>query len=218
MANLAAIRDRVEQYLADTGNTIWDTDWIDEGIRQALNEYNLAVPYRKIATYTLSGYLSSNGKEIDLSNLSDVGTLIEINRVIVPYTATDTIELKQSFQYFRDAQTIFLFDHIAESTDTARLFYTIPHTIEDLDSAAATTVWNEHETMLITGASGHVAASRSLDLTEQVTVDRLTAQQARAWGLSKLQEFRSALRAASRTSGSGTPWINLPELDRWDKN
>lgn len=64
-------------------------------------------------------------------------------------------------------------------------------------------------------AAGHVATSRSLDLTEMVTVDRLTAQQSRPWGLSKLQEFRSALRAAGRNSQTN-PWVELPKLDRWD--
>ena len=35
---LADIRDRVEAFLMDTGNAIWDTATIDEGIRQVLDE------------------------------------------------------------------------------------------------------------------------------------------------------------------------------------
>ena len=37
MSTLATIRDRIEVMLQDTGNAIWDTAVIDEGINQALD-------------------------------------------------------------------------------------------------------------------------------------------------------------------------------------
>ena len=42
--DLAAFRDRIEVMLMDTGNAIWDTGTIDEGLHQALDEYGIDRP------------------------------------------------------------------------------------------------------------------------------------------------------------------------------
>ena len=44
MTALAGFQDRIEEMLQDTGNAIWSTDVIDEGIKQALDQYNLVNP------------------------------------------------------------------------------------------------------------------------------------------------------------------------------
>ena len=53
-ATLTTLRDRVELMLADSGNSIWSTDDIDEAIRQALHEYSKTRPLRAVSTVTLS--------------------------------------------------------------------------------------------------------------------------------------------------------------------
>ena len=219
MSTLAQIRDRVEQVLADTGNTVWDTDWVDEGIRQALAEYNLVLPYKAVDSESLSGILSNNNREIDLSSWAYISDCYDIYQIWLPYVDTDTEPTVRSFEFWREEQKVWIKggDTPAE-TETARIFFTKGHTIDDLDSASATTIHDEHETLLVNGAAGHTAASRALDLSELVTVDRLTAQQVRAWGLSKLQEFRAGLRNVGRAAASrGVAWVELPALDRWDK-
>jgi hypothetical protein len=51
-----------------------------------------------------------------------------------------------------------------------------------------------------------------------VTLDRLTAQQVRAWGLSKLQEFRSGLKTVARRMALETlGHVELPDLDRHEQ-
>ena len=62
-ATLATLRDRVELMLADTGNSIWSTDDIDEAIRQALHEYSKTRALRAVSTINIS----STGREIDIS-------------------------------------------------------------------------------------------------------------------------------------------------------
>jgi hypothetical protein len=219
MSSLSELRDRVEQVLADTGNSIWSTGWIDEGLRQALAEYNLVLPYRGIDTLSLSGILSENEREIDLSGWSDVGVCIDIERVWLPYESDDSEPTIRSFEFWRELQTLYIKGGVApDETDTARLFYTKPHTINGLDSETSSTVRTEHETLLVNGAAGHVAASRALDLTEQATISQIAGQQVRAWGLSMLQSFRAGLRAVGRSSSArGAAWVSLPPLDRWDK-
>jgi hypothetical protein len=219
MSTLVQLRDRTEQVLADTGNSIWSTTWIDEGLRQALAEYNLVLPYRAIDTLDLTGILNDSGYEIDLSGWSEVGGCYDIERVWLPYEEDDEIPTVRSFEFWREMQTLYIKGGASpDETDTARLFYTAAHTISGLDSATSTTVRVEHETLLVNGAAGHVAASRALDLTEQATISQISGQQVRAWGLSKLQEFRAGLRSVGRSSSArGAAWVGLPPLDRWDK-
>ena len=213
MTDLAGLTDRVEQILADTANAIWDTTWISEGLRQALHEYSAARPLKTIGTLAVG----SDTHELDISSIS----LLEVNEVHVPYTASDPEEPPngRAFEHWQDAQILYFPGYELQSGDTARIFYTQLHTIEDLDSATATTVRADHETLLVNGAAGHVAASRAIDLTEQVTIDRLTSQQVRAWGLSKLQEFRTGLRGIARAEGlKASGFVESPALDRWDSS
>lgn len=212
MTNLSTLTDRVEQVLADTGNDIWDTTWLAEGIRQALHEYSRVRPLQKETTLTIT----EASRELDISAISD---LLHVVEVWLPYTAANPEYPPhiRSFQHWRDLGLIYFPAYEAEAGQVARLFYLALQTISGLDSATGATVPGEDETLLVVGAAGHVAASRALDLTEHVTIDRLTAQQVRAWGLAKLQEFRSGLRSVARSQAAfGSAFVPLPPLDRWD--
>jgi hypothetical protein len=173
--------------LADSGNAIWSTDDIDEGIRQALHEYSKTRPLRAVSTLTLS----ADGREIDASTLTGI---LGVSEIWVDYTAADPEfpANRRSYAYWPDDQTIYVTDdYEPASGDVMRVFYTKLQTLSGLDSATATTILLDDETLVATGAAGYAATSRAVDLAEQVTLDRLTAQQVRAWGLAKLQEFRS---------------------------
>jgi hypothetical protein len=52
---LASLTDRVEAVLMDSGNQVFDTGTIAEGIHLALGEYNLARETADLAAATLSG-------------------------------------------------------------------------------------------------------------------------------------------------------------------
>jgi len=187
-ATLATLRDRVELELADSGNSIWSTDDVDEAIRQALHEYSKTRPLREVGTVELS----ADGREIDISSLSG---LLSVTEIWCDYTSSDP-EFPanvRAFTHWRDEQKIYVNDdYEPASGDVVRVFYTKLQTLNGLDSETATSVPLEDETLIATGAAGYAATSRAVDLAEQVTLDRLTAQQVRAWGLAKLQEFRSA--------------------------
>jgi len=213
MSTLTELRDRVEQTLADVSNAIWSTAGLDEALRQALAEYSAAVPRRLNTTLALSGLLSANGREIDIADM----VVVDILAVHAPYLAGDVTACPRAFEFWRDCSVIHLTDTTAQSTDTARIFYTATHVIGGLDDGLITTVRPEHETLLVGGAAALAALSRAVDLTEQVTVSNQTVQEVRLWGEYKLREFRAALRQAQGQAASGPPWVALPALDRWDK-
>jgi hypothetical protein len=214
-ATLATLRDRVELMLADTGNAIWSTDDIDEGIRQALHEYSKTRPLRAISTLTLS----ADGREIDASSLTG---LLSVHEIWVDYTASDPEfpPNRRSYAYWPDEQTIYVTDdYEPASGDVVRVFYTTLQTLNGLDSETTTSVLLDDETLIATGAAGYAATSRAVDLAEQVTLDRLTAQQVRAWGLAKLQEFRSGLKTvARRMAVEGRADVEVGDLDRWERD
>jgi len=214
MSNLATIRDRIEQQLVDTTNAIWATGLIDEGLRQALAEFSLSIPVHQITTLTLS----SDTYELDISAISG---LLGVARLWLPYTAASPENPPnwRPFDHWRDNDILYLGEYQGQSGDVARIFYTAGQTIEDLDSATATTLTGPQESILITGGAGFAALSRSLDLGEQVTLGARVAKEIQAWGEARLERFRALVAAeANRLALVGRSAVGLPPLDRWDRD
>jgi len=213
-ATLTTLRDRVEQILQDTGNNIWSTDVLDEAIRQALHEYSKVNPQRVIGTVNLS----SDTREIDISSLTG---LLDVSRLWLPYDSSDPEHPPnwRRFEHWRDEELLYLpDDDEGASGEVARVFYTKLQTLNGLDSASATTFPADDETIIATGGAGYAATSRAIDLVEKVTLDRLSSQQVRAWGLGKLQEYRSALKTVARHAAlRGSAFVPSADLDRWEK-
>lgn len=212
-ATLSILRDRVEQVLADSGNAIWSTSDIDEAIRNALHEYSKTRPLQSVGTLLLD----AGGREIDVSSLSG---LLGVSELWCDYDSSDPAfpPNRRSFVHWPDLQKIYVDDaYQPQSGDTVRVFYTKLQTLKDLDSATSTSFPDDDESLLVLGASGYAATSRAVDLAEQVTLDRLTAQQVRAWGLAKLQEFRSGLKTIARRLAMESPGhVQMPDLDRFE--
>jgi hypothetical protein len=194
-ATLATLRDRVELMLADTGNAIWSTDDIDEGIRQAVHEYSKTRPLRSISTLTLS----ADGREIDASSLTG---LLSVSEIWVDYTSSDPEfpPNRRSYAYWPDEQTIYVTDdYEPTSGDVVRVFYTKLQTLNGLDSETTTSILLDDETLIAVGACGYAATSRAVDLAEQV--------------------FRSGLKTVGRRMAlEGKGDVELPDLDRWERD
>lgn len=215
MSTIAQIRDRVEQRLADTGNAIWSTGFIDEGIRQALDEYSQAIPRVTNGTVTLS----ADGREVDISSVSG---LLEVIRAWTPYTSSDPEHPPnwRRFEHWVDDQVLYFPDgDEPQSGDVVRIFYTARHTIESLDSAASTTVRSIDESLLITGAAGHAAVNRGLDLQEQVTLGRNVARDIQRWGEARLEDYQRELtRRVAQIAMRGNSHVRLPKVDRFHRD
>jgi hypothetical protein len=213
-ATLSALRDRVEQVLADSGNAIWGTNDVDEAIRNALHEYSKTRPLQSVGTLVLDAL---RRREIDVSSLSG---LLGVSEIWCDYDFAHPAfpPNRRSFVHWPDAGKIYVDDvYQPQSGDTVRVFYTQLQTLKDLDGATSTSFPEDDESLLVLGAAGYAATSRAVDLAEQVTLDRLTAQQVRAWGLAKLLEFRSGLKAVARRLATESPGhVEMPELDRFE--
>jgi len=221
MSTLAEIRDRVEVMLMDTGNAIWDADTIDEALRQALDQYNLVNPQHMETVITLPG----DGREIALSGIT--GLLYVLN-VWWPYDSDASEEtwppnrVRGWRVWWDDAQPV-LFLEITEGAqpqedEEVRVWYAKRQTIQDLDSASITSIRADHESLIILGAAGHAAMSRTADLIETANTDLFQVGLLGTWGQRKLREFNSLLNGIQKESARrGPSWLGGWSLDKWDE-
>jgi hypothetical protein len=221
MAALAAIRDRVEVMLQDTGNAIWDTDVLDEGLRQALDQYNLVNPLRMETVITLPG----DGREIALSGISGLLYVLDCWWPYDSDAATETWPPNRvrGWRVWWDDNQAVLFLEITEGSqpqtdEEVRIWYAKRQTIENLDSGSTTTIRGDHESLIILGAAGHAAMSRTADLVEVANTDLFQVGLLGTWGQRKIREFNAQLKIIQREQvRHGPSWMAGWSLDKWDE-
>jgi hypothetical protein len=218
---LADIRDRVEVFLMDTGNAVWDTGTIDESIHQALDEYTQAWPLGKETVITLPG----DGREVALSGLTD---LVEVTQVWWPYDSDAASEtwppnkVRGWRLWWDDAQPVLFLDITdgsqPQTNEEMRIWYVIPHTIQDLESASTTTIQDAHISKVVEGAAAKAALARSADLVETANTDLYAIQVLATWAKHhkiRWNVFLENLR--KRGNRFGPTWGEGWDLDKWDE-
>jgi hypothetical protein len=228
---LAQYRTRIGARLLDASNAVYSTTTLDEALKTALDDYSAALPATSETVITLPGA----GREIALSGVSG---LIQVLDVWWPYDsdADDANAWPPNqaagFRVWWDdgSPVLFLAAKASRSTpasagagpqtgDELRLWYTKVHTIQDLDSAAATTVFAHHESQLVTGAAGYAAASEHMDQVGTVRLDPRESQDLASWAALRLKEFRDwldTLRTGPGPAGSANPFGPGWPMDKWE--
>lgn len=215
MANLTAYRTRVINSLDD--NTLkYSSDILDEALRKVLNEYTRSFPNLLSTAVTVS----TAGK---LQSLEDCTNLIAIIRLIHPYNSAlmdPFIHKREDFLLsWRDGiPFIFLTGNdIPQAAEKMLVEYASKQSIEDLDSAEATTVRDDHEDLIIVGAAGQAAMMRASGLTEKWGHRPNETSALMMWGTAQYRRFIDFL-AEIRTE---QPLDIFPDtywkLDQWDK-
>jgi hypothetical protein len=217
---IADLRSRVLVLLMDVGSAIWDSDPIDEGIRQALAEYGKARPLGIETVITLPG----DGREVALDSLTG---LQEVTGVWWPYDSSATMEtwppnkIKGYTLWWDDGQPVLFLNVLdgaqPQQDDELRIWYSAAPEITGLDGAAVTTLPAWHESLIVAGAAGHAAMSRVVDLVETAGTDTYAVVVLGTFGRAQLKQFRyelDQLRAGEARKGSswGAGW----GLDKWD--
>lgn len=211
---ITTLRNQVERLLQDASNTKWSESDLDEAIRQALEHFTARNPHRAVSSLTLS----ADGREIDISSLSNV---IHVTRVWWEYDSSDP-DHPPNWREFEEwpSDTVYINDgDEPQSGDVVRVYYTQPHTINGLDGEATTTINTAHIDLLARGAAAYAALMRAQELSEKLNVDGFVTRRLVEWGQARLEEFEARLQLiAKRNALAHTDTIaTLPPLDRWDQ-
>lgn len=216
---LADWLDKLELDLMDTGNAIWDTTTLSNCIRQSLRDFSTVNPDTKVGTVTLA----ADGREVSLSTLTN---LIDVLEVWWPYTAASPEwypnRVKGWRQYILSDVPYLYFTELEgnepQSGEVVRVFYTLRHTIEDLDSATATTFSNfEFQPVILNGAAGRAAQARAIDLIETANTDLYQVGLLQQYANRKLRLFYAQLDAIrAKKVREGHPWMDGWDLDKYD--
>jgi hypothetical protein len=208
---LPTLRDRVEQQLADVTNTRYTQDAIDEAIRQALDAYSEHLPRAAIETINVT----ADGRELDISTL----TYTAIQHVWWDYNSgsPDYPPHWRSFDVW-PGNILFINDPEQPSAgDVVRIWYTTSHTLNQLDSATATTFPDTHASLLAQGAAALAVLARRAMVGEAVNDNPWAPRNLQIWAEQRLLDFNTRLdelaqQAAAQASGIAPG----PILDRWD--
>jgi len=214
MANLAAYRTRITNSLDDTKGKYTDAV-IDEALRKVLNEYTRASP--NIETHTHTVTTAGRIQTLAASNL------IAIIQLVHPYDST----LADPFIYAREefsvtqmdgSPTLYFFgDDIPQVDEKVYVKFAGKQTITDLDSATATTVRDDHEDILIVGASGQAAMMRASGLNEQWGGRPGDMGSMMTWGSKQYSRFFDFLAEIKQETTLPQFPANFWALDQWDK-
>lgn len=219
-STLAQLEARVAGVLFDPTVAVWTTAVIDESIRQALGQYQQAAPLTAEALLTLPG----DGRTIALN---EVTGLLNVTRVWWPYDSAEDDDTNRAANLvtgfnlrFDDGQPIVDIASIdqPQTDDELYLWYTKPHTIQNLDSGSTTSLPADHESIIVLGACAYACFSRATDLNETAGLNTSSTPNYGALGSWYMERFQLALaKVRSPGKGNAGPAFGAAwKLDQWD--
>jgi len=212
--NLAAIRDRVEARLQDATNATWSTADLDEAIRTSLEQFSKYNPDHALGTVTLG---ASDAREVDISSLTG---LLRVERIWWDYDSSDPT-YPPNYRQFEvwPGDVLFIDDReLPAENDVVRVWYTKAHTIDDLDSATATTVPAEDEGTIVTGACHFAAQMRAVELAEDLTAHKDVVKNLKDYATEQGRNFRYQAQMDLRSyvqRARAYPQGDIDEAVRW---
>jgi hypothetical protein len=216
MTNLSEIITRVSSLLMDNSHQIWPEEALTESVRQALEEYNLAVPLTREESFPIE----NEDREILLDSLPGFREIVYIQYPWAPGEAGGGArnQVRGWHSWFAGGKPYVAVrgPRVLKPGSHLRVLYLASHTLAGLDGAENTTIPAEHNGVLVRGAASYAALSRALDKIElrDYGSRRIEPELLSNWGAAQAQSFRSAL-AALRQS---LPPFPAPrwQLDRWE--
>lgn len=185
----------------------YDQDDIDEAIRWAMQRYDEVHPDEAIATLTLE----ADGREVDISSIAGY---LEITRAWWNYDSSSP-SYPPDWRDFElwPGDILFVKDGDEPAAgDVVRVWYTQPHTLYGLDSATATTIPADAETLIVTGAAGFAAEERVQEQPQSYVPRKL-----RDWAENRIREFERGLKLVGRRQAARHSGVaSGPVLDRFD--
>jgi len=194
MSALAAFRVSILALLSDAGLAIFSNNDVDQALRWALSEYSSRRPL--IRTYQFPVAATTGVHILPADFITRHVTNVELYD-----DDPDSIYDLTYYAYQRDEQWI-VETRSAEGPGTLRevsagevlqISYSVIHTIDDLDSAAGTTLPAADEPFIHVGAAGRAAQMRALDRIETINMNPDVVQMYKLLATEYLSSFAAFL-------------------------
>jgi len=203
MSALATFRTRVLALLDDATQAYYSNDQVDAALRWALSTYTQYRPL--LATYAFD--VDGNSKFELPADFSAINiTKVETYEIDVD----DVREIV--FYAFKKDEAWWIETRLETLTagDTITITYSTTNTIDDLDSAAGTTIPAEDEHLVQVGAAGYALKARAASTAEEVNLNDDTTQRILQMADSHLAYFLITLAPAPQ---AGYPTLPAPPTD-----
>jgi hypothetical protein len=197
---LAAYETRILALLDDAAQARYTTAQVDAALRWALNVYSMNRPLH--ATYSLDtngdqtieipdDFVAEHIMEVDLYNAD-----IDLVRALGFYA----YQKDESWWIMTTGETI-------PAGEVLTITYAGNHTIDNLDSAAGTTIPNEHEEYLAIGAAGYALNQRVTSRLESINLNDDTIQRMMQLAQANIAFFLTYIAAKPKTG-----WAVMPKM------
>lgn len=188
MTDLAGFKTRILQLLGDSAGARFPEERLKEALRQALAGYNQALPQVLETEIALTVVGREQNLTVDPAPLY----VLKVRR-----NGRET-----PFQFFvRAGQPVLVIggDAIPAIGDEIGLLYAAGHAIKDLDSAAATTISANNESIVVRGAAGFAALLRLSGVGEAYGARPVEAAHLVELGRQWLGDFQQSLDRLRRS-------------------
>jgi len=193
--DLSTYKSRMLDELGDPTGSRFTPAILEQSLRQALNEYSVAVPLFLSTTHVVT----VAGRDQVVSAVTSFQNILSL---VYPYVSTVDLELQLSTAFYATDNGTCLALYIGgESTpavgEVIYFVYTTGHTIDDLDSAASTTVNPTHEITIVDGASALAALYRANSIVESYGKREADYDNLRAYGQKQHTKYLDELQRLS---------------------
>ena len=164
MSALAVFRTSVLALLSDASNAIFSNNDVDQALRWALSEFSARRPFIRTYQFTVDATTGVHFLPADFiaRHITNVQLYDE--------DPDDIVDLAY-YAYQCDEQWIVETNYEVNSGKVLQISYSAIHTIDNLDSAAGTTLAAADEPIIHVGASGRAAQMRALDRIETINMN-----------------------------------------------
>lgn len=216
MTNLTVFRTRILQLLGDPSGTRYATATLDEALSQALEEYSVAVPNLIIEEFTVV----SPGRE---QLITTVPSFLNVLQAVYPFEGGASEQHRSdAFYAWHDGEYLALYiggPAVPAAGEVIQIYYTIPHSVENLNNAVATTINPAHDGLLSQGASAFCALLRAAQMVETPGKRLEDNANLQKWGQEQRSRFTSSLQSLAN-GHAHTPALPTAgwKLDGWDED
>ena len=220
MSNYDELEVRILAMLVDSGGVAYTSALVAESLQRALDQYSQYNPHAAETLLILPG----DGWEVALNG---VDGLLRVMAVHWPYDSTldeddqHANRVNHFVLWWDDAQPVITLEtddnSMPELDDELRIWYEKAQTIQSLGAGTFTSVPALHESMLVTGAAGFAAMSKSAEMMLATDTDMYGTTLVATWGRAKEREFNKNLLDLARQVGYSGRQRQGWSMDKWGR-